>query len=812
METSRRDFLKKGMLGTAVVVSSGSLSSITAEVLQSRTEKIPSASHFGAFYAHVRDNKIVDITSQLDSDANPLPLVKALADRNSTNSRVKYPVVRKSYLEGKGRGDLRGKEEFVRVSWDTALDLVADAIKKAQAKGGNKALYNASYGGWSHPGAFKPNVLAGRFFNQIGGAVGTYGEYSNGAAGPVNPSIVGDMEVYSIQTAHEQIIENTEVMVLWGADIYKTNRVGYSVPNHRCFDAYEEYKKAGIKFISIDPIYTMSAQEFEADWIKIRPGSDVAMMLAIMNYLYKTGKYDKEFIEKYTYGFDKFLPYLLGESDGIEKTTKWAEELTEVPAKTIENLADIMVSNRTFIAGNWAMQRAHHGEQVDWTIITLASMIGQIGLAGGGFGFSMHYEGGGDAASGKRTVGGLSQGRGDEVHISIPASRMSDLINKPGETVTYKGKVIEYPKVEFMLSAGGSPIGHQPNVNELIEAMRKLDTIVVLEPWWTPTAKMADIVLPATTTMERDDIASAMSYSNDRIYAMKQIVKPRYESKDDYVIFAELAKRFGKEKKYTRDRSSRDWLERLYKRSHARREMNITFDQFWEKGVIHYDIPDNARKFVRHEAFRKDPVNNALKTETGKIQIYSEKFASYNYDDFKGHPMWFEPTEWLGNKELIKKYPLHLLTPHPTYRIHSQLDNTWVQNVHKVQGREPIRISVKDAKKFGVRDGEIVEVYNDRGSLLAGVIVTNTIRDGVVAIEEGAWYSPEDPQAGESFFGGNDQRKVRCNSGQVNVLTSSRPTSQMTSATSVNSNLVSIRKVDVVSPNLAYNPPKIQGA
>ncbi|MDZ7818075.1 MAG: molybdopterin-dependent oxidoreductase [Aliarcobacter sp.] len=387
MNNSRRDFLKKGAVGTTAIALSSGMSSVTASILESKTIKVPHASHFGAFYAHVRDGKIVDISSQLDSDANPTVMVKSLADRVSSNSRVKYPVVRKSYLEGKGRGDLRGKEEFVRVSWDEALDLTAKAIKKAQAKGGNQALYNASYGGWAHPGAFKPNVMAGRFFNQIGGAVITAGEYSNGAAGPTNPTIVGDMEVYSIQTAHEQIIKNTKVMILWGCDMYKTNRAGYSVPNHRCYDAYEEYKKAGIKFISIDPIYTVSASEFKADWIKIRPGSDVALMMAMMNYLYKTKKYDKEFIEKYTYGFDKFVPYLLGKEDGIEKTPAWASKITEIPVKTIEELANTMVSNRTFIAGNWSLQRADHGEQVDWSIITLASMIGQIGLPGGGLVF-----------------------------------------------------------------------------------------------------------------------------------------------------------------------------------------------------------------------------------------------------------------------------------------------------------------------------------------------------------------------------------------------------------------------------------------
>ncbi len=802
MNNSRRDFLKKGAIGTAAVAASGTVSGAVAKEFANRTKKIPHASHFGPFHAHVRDGKVVDITPQLDSDANPTVMVKGLADRMITPNRVKYPVVRKSYLEGKGRGDLRGKEEFVRVSWEEALDLTAKAIKKAQAKGGNKALYNSAYSGWAHPGAFKPNALAGRFFNQIGGAVGTAGEYSNGAAGPTNPVIVGDMEVYSIQTAHEQIIENTEVMILWGADLYKTNRIGWAVPNHRNIDAYEEYKKAGIKFISIDPIYTNSAQEFDADWIKIRPGSDVAFMMGMMHYLYKSKKYDAKFIKKYTHGFDKFLPYLLGKVDGVEKTPEWASKLSEVPVKTIKKLADIMVSKRTFIAGNWAMQRAENGEQVDWTIITLASMIGQIGLPGGGFGFSMHYAGGGDASSGKVTVGGMSQGGGNKVNINIPASRMSDLINKPGETVTFKGGKVTYPKIELMLCTGSSPIGHQPDVNELVEAMRTLDTIVTVDPWWTPTAKMSDIVLPATNTMERDDITSGMSYSQDRIFAMKKVVDARYESKDDYVIFAELAKRFGKEKKFTRGKTALQWIEKFYKRSYANKEMGISFKEFWEKGVVKYDIPDSARKYVRHEAFRKDPVKNPLKTETGKIQIFSDKFASFGYEDFKGHPIWREPSEWLGNKKLVSKFPLHLVSPHPTYRVHSQLDNTWVQNVHKVQGREPIRISPEDAKKFGVKDGEVVEVYNDRGSLLAGVVVTNTIRPGVVAIEEGAWYSPEDAT----------KKGTRCNSGQANLLTSSRPTSSMARATTANTCLVSIKKAGTVKPNMAYQPPVIVGA
>jgi len=811
MNNSRRDFLKKGAVGTAVAAASGGTTGALAKVFQAKTKKIATASHVGAIIAEVRDNKIVGIESQ-NTDKNPNIMVKALAPRETSNSRVKYPCVRKSFLEGKGAGDLRGKEEFVRVSWDKALDLVAESIKSAQKKGGNKALYHSNFENWAEVGSFNnPGTMSGRFFNKIGGAVINQGDMSTGACSNVNAGVVGDSEVYSQQTSFQEIIKNTKVMVLWGADLYKCNRIGYSVPTHSCYDYYEEYKKAGIKFISIDPIYTQSAQEFKADWIKIRPNTDVALMLGMMHYLYKSGKYDAKFIKKYTDGFDKFLPYLLGKEDKIEKTPAWASKITTISEDTIKELANTMVSNRTFIAGNWAMQRAHHGEQVDWALITLASMIGQVGIPGGGFGFSMHYENGGDANSGKATIGGFPQGGGDKVRTAIPASRAAEMLKNPGKTITYNGNKITFPEVHFMLSAGCSPIGRQPDVNEMIEAVRGLDTYVVVDPWWTPSAKMADIVLPATTFLERDDVAYGMAYSNDRVYAMKKVIDPRYESKDDYAIFAALAKRFGKERRFTENRTPMQWIERLYNISYAKNKMGISFKQFWEKGMVKYSVPAEARKYVRHQAFREDPVKNKLQTESGKIQIYSERFAKFGYKDFKGHATWFEPAEWLGNEKLVKKFPLHMLSPHATYRVHSQFDNTWVQDAHKVQGREPMRINPKDAAKYGVKDGEIVEVYNDRGSLLAGVVVTKAIREGVIAIEEGAWYSPIDAKEGDSMFG-NDQRKVRCNSGHANVLTSSRPSSQMSQATTVNTLLVAIRKVDHVSPNMAHQPPVIKGA
>ncbi|WQU11207.1 molybdopterin guanine dinucleotide-containing S/N-oxide reductase [Helicobacter pylori] len=796
MSISRRSILKK------IPIALASVSSLKAINSFEKVESIPHATHFGPFIAKVQNGVIKDIIPQ-KSDYNPTMMLKAMVDRVYSDSRVKYPCVRKSFLENKkNHKELRGREEFVRVSWDVALDLAAKKLKEIPKEN----IYNASYGGWGHAGSLhRCNNLAWRFFNTtLGGAIGTDGEYNNGAAARINPMIVGDMEVYSQQTTHEEMIKNCKVYVMWGADLFKCNRIDYFVPNHVNDSYYPKYKRAGIKFISIDPIYTETAQAFNAEWIPIRPNTDVALMLGMMHYLYTSDQYDKAFIAKYTDGFDKFLPYLLGESDKTPKTLEWASQITGVSAEKIKELADLFVSKRTFLAGNWAMQRAQHGEQPDWALIVLASMIGQVGLSGGGFGFSMHYGGNAQASSGARVVPMISQGN-NAVKSVIPASRVSEAILNPDKEIDFKGKKLKLPKIKMIYNCGANLLGHEADTNELIRALRTLDCVIVHEPWWTPTAKFADIIFASTSTMERDDITFGGSYSKNVVYAMRKVVEPVYESKDDYEIFRQLALRVGgneTEQRFTESKSYMEWIKSLYEKSDG--PTLKSFDQFWRDGFVEFEIPENARKFVRHAKFRQDPINNKLDTESGKIQIFSQKCADFKLADFKGHPTWFEPTEWLGSK-MAETYPFHLISPHPKYRVNSQLDNTWVRNVYKIQGREPVMINELDANKLGIRHGEIVEVFNARGRLLAGAFVTKNIRQGVLSIQEGAWYDPEDVNT----------RNPRCNAGSVNTLTSSRPTSSMTQAISVNTALVNIRrlrKYELIKPYHSISTPSIIGA
>ncbi len=796
MSISRRSILTK------IPIALASANALKAVGVFEKVESIPHATHFGPFIAKVQNGVIKDIIPQ-KSDYNPTMMLKAMADRVYSDSRVKYPCVRKSFLENKkNHKELRGREEFVRVSWDVALELVAKKLKEIPKEN----IYNASYGGWGHAGSLhRCHHLAWRFFNTtLGGAIGTDGEYSNGAAARINPMIVGDMEVYSQQTTHEEMIKNCKVYVMWGADLFKCNRIDYFVPNHVNDSYYPKYKRAGIKFISIDPIYTETAQAFNAEWIPIRPNTDVALMLGMMHYLYMSNQYDKAFIAKYTDGFDKFLPYLLGESDNAPKNLEWASQITGVSTEKIKELADLFVSKRTFLAGNWAMQRAQYGEQPDWALIVLASMIGQVGLSGGGFGFSMHYGGNAQASSGARIVPMISQGH-NSVKSVIPASRVSEAILNPDKEIDFMGKKLQLPKIKMIYNCGADLLGHEADTNELIRALRTLDCVIVHEPWWTPTAKFADIVFASTSTMERDDITFGGSYSKNVVYAMRKVVEPVYESKDDYEIFRQLALRIGgneTEQKFTESKSYMEWIKSLYEKSDG--PTLKSFDQFWRDGFVEFEIPENARKFVRHAKFRQDPINNKLDTESGKIQIFSQKCADFKLADFKGHPAWFEPAEWLGSK-MAEIYPFHLISPHPKYRVNSQLDNTWVRNVYKIQGREPVMINELDANKLGIRHGEIVEVFNARGRLLAGAFVTKNIRQGVLSIQKGAWYDPEDVRA----------RNPRCNAGHVNTLTSLRPTSSMTQAISANTALVNIRRLrryELVKPYHSISTPSIIGA
>ena len=226
----------------------------------------------------------------------------------------------------------------------------------------------------------------------------------------------------------------------------------------------------------------------------------------------------------------------------------------------------------------------------------------------------------------------------------------------------------------------------------------------------------------------------------------------------------------------------------------------LPFKEFWEKGFVKFETPESAKKFVKHGKFRQNPVVNRLGTPSGKIEIFSKKIAGYNYKECKGHPMWFEPMEWLGSS-VAKEFPLNLVSPHPKYRLHSQLNNTWIRDLEEVDGREPIWMHPKDAAKRGIQNGDIVRVFNKRGQVLAGAVVTEAVMQGVVRMQEGAWYDPAEPGKAGTL----------CRHGDVNVLIPDVGTSELAQGNQATA-LVEIEKFKGEVPEIGiFKAPKIKG-
>ena len=306
-------------------------------------------------------------------------------------------------------------------------------------------------------------------------------------------------------------------------------------------------------------------------------------------------------------------------------------------------------------------------------------------------------------------------------------------------------------------------------------AWQKLETFVVHDFQWTATARHADIVLPATTPYERNDMENVGDYSAKALVAMKKIVEPQFEARDEYDIFADIAERLGAREAFTEGRDEMGWLRHLYEgglSSAAAMGIEVPdFNRFWEAGIVEFEIPDEARRFVRHAEFRADPLFEPLGTPTGLIEIHSRVIERMGYAGCPPHPTWLPPDEWSGT---AGAHPLHIASSHPNSRLHSQLNGTVLREGYAVAGREPCLIHPDDAAARGIEDGDVVRVFNHRGQTLAGAVVTDAIRPGVIRVNEGAWFDPVDATAENPL----------CAYGDINLLTGDVPTSRLANGNS----------------------------
>lgn len=763
------------------------------------TSRFHTGSHWGVYEAEVRDGRLVG-TQPFEHDPHPSRLVNSMPSAVYHESRVTHPMVRQGYLENGIASDRsgRGVESFVPVSWDVALDLVSNELKRVKTKHGNEAIYASS--GWASAGLFhNAGTQLYRFLNGVGGYVSQTTNYSTGAASVIVPHVVGTMEpVSGPLTSWPTIRDHTQLMVMFGGMAPKNTQINSGgVGQHNVADWLAEVHQAGVKFVNISPMRSDVAESLEAEWLTVRPNTDTALMLGLAHTLLTEQRHDEEFLKRYCVGFDRFQAYLLGETDGQVKDADWASAITEISAETIRTLARRMAAHRTMISVSWSIQRADHGEQPYWTAIALASMLGQIGLPGGGFGFGYCASHSVGSPSRRVPLPKISIGE-NAVKSFIPVARFADMLLNPGGSYEFNGQHLTYPDIRLVYWCGGNPFHKIQDLNQLLQAWQQPETIIIHEPWWTPAARRADIVLPCATTVERNDLGGTPA---DRfVFAMQKAIDPVGEARTEYEIYTALARRLGFEDEFTEGRTEMEWIEYLYesiRKSAELREIEMpNFEAFWESGHIEFPLPEVPP--VLFEAYRQDPVAHPLQTPSGRIEIFSDMIDSFHYDDCLGHPAWLEPAEWLGS-DLASEYPLHMLSNQPGSRVHSQLDCGDVSRGEKVAEREAVWLSLEDAAARGISDGDVVRVYNQRGACLAGAVVTDAIRSGVVQLSTGSWFDPADP----ATIGSLDKH------GNPNVLTRDTGTSRLAQSCSAQTTLVNIERFVGEAPEItAFAPPR----
>lgn len=745
----------------------------------------PTSTHWGPFTAEVKQGRLTKLHPS-PKDPRPSRMGESLADAVHAKSRVTTPAIRKSYLEhGPSSKAKRGHDSFVSVSWDTALDCIAKELERVKNEHGNEAIFAGSYG-WASAGRFHhaPYQLW-RFMNLYGGFTTSVNAYSYAAAEVIMPRVVGKfLDLQKLATSWPVLAEHTELHLMFGGMPSKNAQVGHGGPGRHMTHIWQKKcLENGAQFINISPLKEDAEEFLNADWIAIRPCSDVALMLGLAHTIYEYGKVDRDFLEKYCVGYNEFEAYLTGKKDGIAKTAKWAAAITDVDETVIKDIAKLMTEKRCMINVSWSLQRSRYGEQPYWMAVTLAAMLGQIGLPGGGFGVG--YSAVNDIGNPLSTIRWNYLPVGDNpVSTFIPVARIADTLLQPGKVIDYDGQKITLPDLKIIYWAGGNPFHHHQDLNRLQEAWKQPDTVIVNETFWTSTARHADIVLPASTSLERNDIA--FNPRDAFAVPMHKALDEIGESKSDFDIFSMLAGKLGFSELFTESRSEMQWLEHLYQttRENAQRE-NVElpdFETFWNGGP--YELPSIAERTLLG-SFRESPEQNPLCTPSGKIEIHSAEIASFGYDDCPPHPTWMAPEEWLGSA-LQERFPLHLLSNQPRTRLHSQLDDGRYSQEDKINGKEPVRMHPIAAKRRGIKEGDIVRIFNDRGACLAGARLDEGIREDVVQLATGAWFDPATEKDNSTL----------CRHGNPNILTPDKPTSKLAQGPTSFNTLVQIERYD----------------
>ena len=698
-------------------------------------------------HAHVRGGEIVRLTTDTPEAAgDAVPLCACARGLNYHKTFLRPDRLTQPLL----RIGERGEGKFKPISWTEAVDRIASEWVRIRDTYGPASRYVNYATGVS--AAFRPDQLAKRLLALDGGFLGFYNSYSTPCIEQATRLMYGtDMTGSSRDTWLD-----SRLILLWGHN-----------PSETVFDSSTMYylrkaRQQGTPIIVIDPRRSDTVRVLDAEWIPIRPATDAALQDAMAYVIYTEKLHDQAFLDRCCIGFDpahmpegvsgseSVLSYLLGRADGTVKTPEWAETITGVPAATIRDLARrfAMAKPAALIQG-YGAQRHSYGEQSVRGGILLACMTGNVGVSGGW-------------ASGTGYVNRHALPHlpfvPNPVRAQIPVYRWTDAVDH-GRAMTELDGVVGAERLEsdvkmILNLAGNCLVNQHGDINRTAALLRdttKCEFILCSDLFLTSSARFADIVLPGLSFLECENITMPWE-SGDFLGYNNRVVDPIGQGRFEYDWLAEVAERLGLRGPFTEGLDTRGWLRRMYDEVQKQEPQLPPFDTFREAGVYRYRGDEPV---VAFQASCVDPFRHPFPTASGKIELYSAAVAKRAFrDPFPPIPRYMPPQEG-AQDPLRARYPLQLIGWHTKRRCHSTHDQT-----PELERLDPQRLWIHpaDAAERGIREGDPVEIRNDRGRVRTTAHLTEDICRGVTALAQGSWYRPD--------ADGVDQN------GSINVLTS----------------------------------------
>ncbi|MDR1184230.1 MAG: molybdopterin-dependent oxidoreductase [Coriobacteriales bacterium] len=711
--------------------------------------------------------------------------------------RLKYPMKRKSWQPGggeKSQGQLRGKDEWERISWEEALDFTTTELKRIRETYGNSAVY----------------APQSQVFNHVGGATDLFGTTSTGDSILAIKLFQGDLP---LDPGHDRFLtpKNTKLIVLWGQN------TAFTSATTRFYFTQLLKQQSGAKIYSIAPDYNNSAVALGAIWVPVRPGTDCALFLGMAYHMIENDLQDQDFLNRCCVGFDaehmpdgvpiedNFKDYVGGTYDGIPKTPEWASEICGTDPELIRQLATDMCTIKPclFNINGRSPWRTSNGRASGHAAYTIGWMTGNVGIEGGLVGGNTSTVSGGIGGdSGGWLYAGQSPdpkinnplfpktavwggyGYDDPFDETITAIAYSDTWNailKKEFTATVRGKIpIDIKCVVNIcnISLGNNFINTTMGTVEAIEAYRTLDFVVCHDISLSAKSKYADIIFPDTFAWEEEGYVLPMGDPNV-IYWQEQLIEPLYECKTVRYLERELLRGLGGDPDAIHPFSDKQlFFDQVAGAIYLSPEIqNMTplvtitqedIDGYGVKGapqegIIGFrEVLDQGGYILQREPgdfyemvsqtntsanFRNDPEGNPLSTKSGKLEIYCSElkriFEAFNFEtDVKCIPYYRKTkhsyedsfTDWENKAK--GPYPIQIVTPHSVRGTHSCLnDLPWLRRAHP---REFI-MNASDAQARGLKTGDTVLITSQYGSILRNVMVTQSVMPGVAQVWHGSW-------------------------------------------------------------------------